>query len=104
MENTKQEHGNGIARSVLLFAFHIPYSPSQTFKSHKSGAMWAWGKGSKAAAPVVPLRTAQKAVPARWAVSASMTVSPQKSTCSGVSPRAWMAPKSPSGSGLGALT
>ena len=39
--------------------------------------MWTLGKAPKASAGVVPLRTAQKGAPARWAASASMTVSPQ---------------------------
>ena len=50
--------------------------------------MYTWGKAESSSAVVVPLSTPAKGTPARWAVSASITVSPQYRVRSAGAPRA----------------
>ena len=53
------------------------YRLSQALRAGRSAAICTQGKPAKSSAGVVPLSTAQKGMPARWAAPASSTVSPQ---------------------------
>ena len=64
-------------RMPCIRGFFYSHCSRARARSGRSGAMCTQGHGAKSSAGVVPFKTAAKSTPARWAASASSTVSPQ---------------------------